>query len=185
MFGIIEEDDIYNIQNTCYTLPVYWLFCEDINKFISDSNTPEDIKIIKELRKYISDAEKIELLNTLNYINQSMKAKMLSVNNFNDFFQGHIRNGQEDVAGLILNKDEESFLLMRTSDFGINISFFKKSLTLENTDFKDIEKIIQGLDIFKTICDDKLHAQVKLESLILENSIPIQNNHIQSKLTKF
>lgn len=185
MFGIIEEDDIYKIQNTCYTLPVYWLFCEDISKLISGSDNPENIKIIKELRKYISDTEKSDLLNSLNYINQSMKGKMLSVNNFNDFFKGHIRNGQEDVAGLILNKNEQSYLMMRTSDFGINISFFKNNLTIENTDFKDIEKIIEGVDIFKTICDDKLHAQVKLENLILENSIPIQTNHIESKLTKF
>lgn len=184
MLEIIKCSDIIFLKNMSEKISLYWLFYPDSllnnNKMLSS----ESITIAKKFREYSSMEKRENLFHEMNRLNFLFKNQLSLQDNFNKFFGTTINLGEEDAYGLFFNKKDKCAIILKTSDFGINLSYFKNNLTLDNISKEDMESVELGFSLICLAAESSVKASIKLNEKNLEEIIP-EKIVSATKLLKF
>lgn len=165
-------------------ISLYWL-CVDEDTLNQSEMINEKTKLFaKEIRKYSSTKEKIEMFNNLRVINSEFKNNKEFVINLKTFFTEYSNCSQEEIYGLIFQRNAGEAMLLSLSDFGTNLSYVKDSLDLNNIFEDDWENIKMCFSFIYSAIFDPVKTEIEFNRYCLDSLIP-QKTITKQKLAKF
>lgn len=135
----------------------------------------------EKLYGLFSKSEIDDIIYFLDNLQRSFKNSAIFNNNIAEFFEDEIIRGQEDKMALLINVSRGSAIEIRTSDFGISISYARNDLDPENISSLDREDILSAVTILNLLIEDPETAKTYKEKMIMKTEI---NNTIKKELRR-
>lgn len=139
-------------------------------------STPEELSVIKEYRALITEENRDVISNYIRLFNSNFKNNRMVSDNLKEFFGEDYINGQEDVMALKVSDNDLNVFIVKTSDFGSNLSYFKDEKSTNKITTEDIECILDGIDFLEKIIENPKDAKIFLENFYLEKNMPVNSN---------
>lgn len=171
VMDIIKYKDVFRYSNSDDKVVVYTICGEDDGYKTYCSQ--ETIALVEKFRDTLQSDEKKVFFKIVEVLNREFKNNSGVFANLKDFFKDDCVEGQEDVFALKVSNSRDSAIILKTSDFGTNLSYTRIGMKPENINQDDVDDILTGLEFMDLITKDLKKANILLEESFLNENIPV------------
>lgn len=125
----------------------------------------EEKQLIEGLYNLFNKGELQELDSNLSESLYNFKNWQATNSNWDLFFENEVLGGIEDVRMMFTNVEKQSGMILRTSDYGVSISYFRNQMSSENVEESDKKNILEATALILLASNQLEMAEIcKLDS---------------------
>lgn len=145
-----------------------------------NDKSSEEKQLIEGLHNLLSKSELQELDNNLSDILYNFKNIKETTTNWKLFFDNEVLGGIEDERMMFIDVEKQSGLSLRTSDWGVSMSYFRHNMSGENIEESDKKSILEATALILLASHQLESAEIyKLDSQMRDD---VKNNGKQETI---